>query len=170
MVIPRTLAGCRQRILQTSLGGRTFRSDIRTAKRFNNLSAPHPFAPLRMRAEILAFDLLACTQPGTAAFALNDLCIEDSRGFSGSFDFDFPASLKTDNQEISGLFRRLRFNQRLGRFQVFRTAYPAHPFWNHAENIERSCHREQLPPRNCREATSRLCTAQEESGDRQWLP
>src|SRR5216684_955665 len=43
--LPRFTPSEAEGLLQTSLGGRTFRSDIRPAKRPNYLSSPHPFAP-----------------------------------------------------------------------------------------------------------------------------
>ena len=63
-----------------------------------------------------------------------------------NFDFRFGARLKIHHQDISGLFRRFGFDERLHRFQVFRRADPAHAsFCRDSENVEGLCQEKWLP-------------------------
>lgn len=78
-----------------------------------------------------------------------------------SLDFHFVAGLKVDHQEISRLFFRLSFDERLGRFQVFRSANPTQPTLGlDSENVERLCHAKAVPTQ-CREAILQLRSAQD---------
>jgi len=79
-----------------------------------------------------------------------------SSGGGVSLDFRSGACLKIHDQEISGLFCRLNFDECLGRFDAFQ-ASAHHPLFE----LEKRSYQMKRAPNQCREAIPQLRAAQD---------